>query len=144
MSLRCLPGSGEGWLRGTRRVRPGCCCARCEVTPCQTTVPALLPRALGSGSSGAGCSTACAHKPAWVSRSPSVGGRSSEVQHGSCRAALAACSAEPPFRLCSPRQPFLSPGMGETPSEIPNPGMGCTLKQVKHNPTQKKMSRGGS
>lgn len=143
LSVCALPSRGR-WLRGMRRVPPRCCCARCEVTPCQTTVPALLLCALGLGSSGAGCSTACSRKSAWIPRSPSVGGHSSQVQHRSGRAVMASCSAEPPSCLCSPRQPFPSPGMGKTPSKIPNPGTGCAFKQVKHNPAQKQMSQGGS
>lgn len=128
-----FPGAGKGGLGAREKSSPAV-----AVTPCQTAVPALLLRALGSGSSGAGCSAACTHKPAWVLRSPSAGGHSSEVQRGSGRAVLASCSAELPSCLRSPRQPFPSPGMGETPSEIPNPRMDCTLKPVKHNSTQKK------
>lgn len=32
--------------------------------------------------------------------------------------------------------------MGKTPSEITDPGTGCTLKQVKHNSTQRTAIRG--
>lgn len=34
-------------------------------------------------------------------------------------------------------QPFPLPGMGQTPFEITNAGTGCTLRQVRHNSTQR-------